>query len=59
MGDSWRISDLPAELQKELSNRLEQAKRGEDLVDIEDALSQAGKTTEEILAILANARAAS
>lgn len=59
MSDSWRMSDLPEELQKELSSRLAQAKQGEDLIDIEDALSEAGKTTEEILAIIASARAAS
>ncbi len=59
MSDSWRISDLPEELQKELSSRLAGAKRGEDLVDIEVALSEANKTTEEILAIIANSRVAS
>lgn len=53
------MADLPEELQKELSSRLAQAKAGEDLIDIEDALSEAGKTTEEILAIIASARAAS
>tara|TARA_R110002096_G_scaffold77896_3_gene183188 strand:- start:15344 stop:15523 length:180 start_codon:yes stop_codon:yes gene_type:complete len=59
MSDSWRISDLPEEVQKELSSRLAGAKRGEDLVDIEQALSEANKTTEEILAIIANSRVAS
>ena len=59
MSDSWRMADLPEELQKELSSRLAQAKAGEDLIDIEVALSEAGKTTEEILAIIASARAAS
>ncbi len=59
MSDSWRISDLPEELQKELSNRLAGAKRGENLVDIEEALSEASKTTQEILAIIANSSVAS
>ena len=59
MSDSWRIADLPEELQVELRDRLAQAKRGEGLIDIEAALSQAEKTTEEILSVLRNGRAAS
>jgi len=59
MSESWRITDLPEELQVELRDRLAQAKRGEGLMDIEAALSQAEKTTEEILSILRNGRVAS
>ncbi len=59
MSDAWRISDLPEELQKELSGRLAGARRGEDLVDLEEALLEADKTTEEILAIIANSHTAS
>ncbi len=59
MSDSWRIADLPEELQVELRDRLAQAKRGEGLIGIEAALSQAEKTTEEILSVLRNGRAAS
>ena len=55
----WQISDLPEELQSELLERLAQAKEGTDLVDIDMALSKASKTTDEILAVIASARAAS
>lgn len=55
---SHRIAELPEVLQLELCERLAQAKLSKCLIDIEEALSLAQKTTEEILAILRNARSA-
>ena len=46
---SWRLSDLPATEQAELRDRLAQAKRGEDLIDFDEAMRIAKRATERIL----------
>ena len=47
----WRIDDLPVQLQVELRDRVEQAKRGEGLEDFDEALADAERMTEEMLAV--------
>jgi len=48
----WRISDLPPELQAELNNRLEEARRGENLIPFDDAVAEAENMADEIVEIL-------
>ena len=42
--------DLPVSFQVELLDRLRQAKRGEDLQDFDEALAEAEKMTDQMLA---------
>ena len=51
-GGKWRMSDLPAHLQAELRDRIEQAKRGEDLHDFDEAMAEAERMTTEILKVI-------
>lgn len=46
------MSDLPPEVQAELRNRLEEAKRGENMIDADEAMEQAERMADEILEIL-------
>ena len=47
----WSIEELPAHLQVELRVRLAQAKRGEGLEDFDEALADADRMTDEMLAV--------
>ncbi len=47
------MDELPTHLQVELRDRIEQAKRGEDLQDFDEAMADADRMTDEILAIVA------
>jgi hypothetical protein len=49
---AWRMKDLPAELQDELRDRLEEAKRGDSLIPFDEALAEAEQMADEIVAIL-------
>jgi hypothetical protein len=46
------MSDLPPELQVELRRRFDEAKRGESLVDADDAIEQAERMADDIMEIL-------
>ncbi len=47
--DRWRMSDLPASDQAELRDRLAQARRGEALIDFDEAMRIARRATTRIL----------
>ena len=49
---TWRASDLPLDLQIELRDAIEQADRGEDLHDFDDAMKDAERMSDEMLAVL-------
>jgi hypothetical protein len=51
-GGAWRMSDLALDLQVELRDRIEQAERGEDLQDFDEAIADAERMSDEMLAIL-------
>jgi hypothetical protein len=53
LGGKWRIKDLPPHLRVELRDRLAQAKRGEDLKDFDEAMAEAERMTDELLAVVA------
>ena len=53
----WRMKDLPAELQDELRDRLEEAKRGDSLIPFDEAVAEAEQMADEIVAILNRADA--
>lgn len=55
-GGSWRLDELPVHLQVELRDRSEQAERGEDLEDFDEAMADADRMTEEMLAIVREPR---
>jgi hypothetical protein len=50
---SWRVSDLPLDLQVELRDAIDQADRGEDLQDFDKAMDDAERISDEMLAVLA------
>jgi len=51
-GGRWRMSDLPPELAAELRDRLDEAKRGENLVPFDQAMEEAEAMADEIVEIL-------
>lgn len=51
-GGSWRMSELPLDLQIELRDGIEQAERGEGLMDFDDAMAEAERLSDEMLAVL-------
>lgn len=51
-GGAWRMSDLPLDLQVELRDRIEQADRGEDLQDFDEAIADGERMSDEMLAVL-------
>ncbi len=51
-GGAWRMSELPLDLQIELLDAIEQADRGEDLMDFDEALADAERLSDEMLAVL-------
>ena len=51
-GGAWRMSDLPLDLQVELRDRIAQAERGEDLHDFDEAMAEAERISDEMLAVL-------
>ena len=50
--ESWCRSDLPLQLQVELHDRIEQAKRGEGLEDFDDAIVDADRRSDQMLSIV-------
>lgn len=56
-GRGWRMSELPAELRDELRGRLEEAKRGEGSIPFDEAVAEAERMADEIVAILNRADA--
>ena len=48
----WRMSDLPPELAAELRDRLDEAKRGENLVPFDQGMREAEAMADEIVGIL-------
>lgn len=56
-GRGWRMSELPAELQDELRDRLEEAKRSDGSIPFEQALAEAERMADEIVVILNRAGA--
>ena len=50
------MSDLPPDLQAELRDRIEQARRGEDLQDFDEAMAEAERMSDEILKLIARRR---
>jgi hypothetical protein len=50
---SWRMSDLPLDLQVALRDAIEQAERGEDLQDFDEAMADAERMSDEMLTVLA------
>ena len=51
-GGRWRMSDLPPELAAELRDRLDEAKRGENLIPFDQAIKEAESMADEIVEIL-------
>lgn len=51
-GGSWRMSELPLDLQIELREGLGEAKRGEGLMDFDEAMAEAERLSDEMLAVL-------
>jgi len=51
-GSRWSMSDLPPELAAELRDRLDEAKRGENLVPFDQAIKEAEAMAHEIVEIL-------
>jgi hypothetical protein len=52
----WRLGELPAELQDELRDRVEEAKRGRS-VPFDEAVAEAERMADEIVSILNRAGA--
>jgi hypothetical protein len=48
----WRMSDLPPEQQVELRDRLEESKRGDSLIPFDEAMDEAERMADEIVAVL-------
>ena len=58
--DNWRVSELPADEQAELRERLAEAQQGANLLPGEDAIVAAKRLSDEIAALVRPAgRAAS
>ncbi len=47
----WRMSDLPVAEQVELKDRIAEAKRGDTLIDFDEAMEVADRLTDEVLAV--------
>lgn len=47
------MSDLPLDLQVALRDAIEQAERGEDLQDFDEAMADAERMSDEMLTVLA------